>query len=76
MGPISATGKGKGARRAEPKVAGYEVREDSVALRCPDVACAFHRALPVYVIDEDVYEQAPVAGHRDRRQVRDAGLPA
>jgi hypothetical protein len=59
MGPISATGKGKGARRAEPKVAGYEIREDSVALRCPDTTCAFHRSLPIYVIDEDVYDKRP-----------------
>lgn len=60
MGPIAATGKGGGRRRGpEPKVAGYEAREDTVVLRCPDLTCEFNRSLPVYVIDEDVYEHQP-----------------
>jgi hypothetical protein len=58
MGPIAAVGKGK-ASRTEPKVAGYTVREDTVALHCPDGACPFHKSLPIYVIDEDVYEHRP-----------------
>src|SRR5579875_308721 len=60
MGPIEASGKGRGRRRGpEPKVAGYEAREDTVVLRCPDSTCDFHSALPIYVIDEDVYEYQP-----------------
>jgi hypothetical protein len=59
MGPIGATGKKAGRRGPEPKVAGYEVREESVVLRCPDRACDFHQGLPIYVIDEDVYVYRP-----------------
>lgn len=58
MGAITSTGK-KGARAPDVKVAGYERREDTVILRCPDTACSFHHALPIYVIDEDVYDHRP-----------------
>lgn len=60
MGAIEATGKGQGRRAgATPKVAGYVSREDTVALRCPDTSCEFSRSLPIYVIDDDVYERKP-----------------
>lgn len=60
MGPIDATGKSRGRRRGpEPKVAGYVAREDTVIMRCPDSSCDFHSALPIWVIDEDVYEHRP-----------------
>lgn len=58
MGAITSTGK-KAARGPDLKVAGYERREDTVVLRCPDSACSFHHALPIYVIDEDVYDHRP-----------------
>jgi Helicase conserved C-terminal domain len=38
---------------------GYAQRDGTVELHCPDARCAFTRALPVYVIDEDIYEQRP-----------------
>ncbi len=61
MGPIEAIGKAaRGGKAKEPKVAGYVQRGDTVALVCPDSQCEFNgRALPVYVIDTDVYEQRP-----------------
>jgi hypothetical protein len=43
-----------------PKVLGYERSGDTVAFRCPDAACPFHGLpLPVYVTDEDIYQQRP-----------------
>jgi hypothetical protein len=61
MGPIERTGqrRSRGPRTPEPKIAGYDRRGDTVALRCPDASCDYNRALPVYVIDTDVYEQRP-----------------
>ena len=38
---------------------GYERRGDTVAYACPDRACEFRQSMPVYVIDEDIYEQRP-----------------
>lgn len=42
-----------------PRVIGYEQREDTVIFRCPDNACDFNDSLPIYVIDEDIYEKRP-----------------
>lgn len=58
MGAVDAE-KGVGAQ--VPKVAGY-VRGASISFRCPDRSCPFSRpsnTLPVYVVDEDVYDQQP-----------------
>lgn len=56
MGPFSASGK---TSRSTPKVAGYRESEGTVQLECPDPSCFFSDELPVYVIDEDVYEARP-----------------
>ena len=58
MGPVNLTGRGR-ARRNVPKVIGYERRGDTVAYACPDRACEFRQSMPVYVIDDDIYEQRP-----------------
>ncbi|GAA6616838.1 helicase-related protein [Scytonema sp. NUACC26] len=44
-----------------PKVLGYIQSRGTVIFKCPDPACEFHKhdGLPVYVIDEDVYEKRP-----------------
>lgn len=42
-----------------PKVTGYIQEGDTVAFRCPDSKCEFAGHLPIYVIDEDVYEFRP-----------------
>ena len=34
-------------------------RGDTVVFSCPDSSCEFHQRLPVYVIDEDIYERRP-----------------
>lgn len=56
MGPFSATGK---TTRSTPKVAGYSEAEGTVRLECPDPKCYFSDGLPVYVVDEDIYEIRP-----------------
>jgi len=59
MGPIAATGKRRRGGGPEQKVAGYERHGEGVRLCCPDQNCEFSGGLPVYVIDEDVYEFRP-----------------
>lgn len=41
------------------KILGYKRTQGTVAFYCPDRNCEFSKALPVYVIDEDIYEQKP-----------------
>jgi hypothetical protein len=40
-------------------VLGYEQRGETVVFKCPDNACEFSTGLPVYIIDEDIYENKP-----------------
>ena len=56
MGPIKHSRR---PPRSVPRVLGYERSKDSVILRCTDQLCPFHRQLPVYVIDEDIYAHRP-----------------
>ncbi len=58
MGPVNLTGRGRG-RRGVPKVIGYTQRGNTVAYACPDRNCEFRQSLPLYVIDEDIYETRP-----------------
>jgi len=55
MGPI----RQKAGRGWDTKVAGYFRRGNTVIYKCPDSACRFNSELPVYVIDEDIYEIKP-----------------
>jgi hypothetical protein len=41
------------------KVLGYEQRANTVIFKCSDRDCEFHNQLPVYAIDEDIYETRP-----------------
>jgi len=50
--------KGKVPRGA-PKVIGYQQSGGTVIFKCPDQACQFKNGLPIYVIDEDIYEHRP-----------------
>lgn len=59
MGPNRAAGRGRGRRGGAPRVIGYERRDNTVAYACPDRRCEFHGLLPLYVIDEDIYEKRP-----------------
>lgn len=62
MGPVNLAagrGRGRGRRGSVPRVIGYERRDNTVSYACPDRRCEFHGALPLYVIDEDIYEKRP-----------------
>lgn len=59
MGPIEKKDiHGRQARNAS-RVAGYMEDGGTVVFRCPDTSCEFTSGLPVYVIDEDIYEVKP-----------------
>jgi hypothetical protein len=48
--------------RGMPKgsnILGYQQSRGTVVFKCSDNACEFHTGLPIYVIDEDIYEQRP-----------------
>lgn len=45
--------------RANALVVGYVRQSGTVAFRCPDSKCEFSDILPIYVIDDDVYEKRP-----------------
>lgn len=50
--------KGKKPKGA-PQLIGYEESLGTVVFKCPDRSCPFEKGLPVYVIDEDIYEKCP-----------------
>lgn len=54
MGPV----RGLGCINV-PRVIGYTQRGNTVVYTCPDRRCDFHGLLPLYVIDEDIYEKPP-----------------
>jgi len=57
MGPVKVSLPGRG-KPASP-VPGYTRRGNTVAFQCPESKCEFSRGLPIYVIDEDIYEKRP-----------------
>ena len=42
-----------------PRLLGYEELSNTVVFKCPDNDCEFRDGLPIYVIDEDIYEKRP-----------------
>jgi len=56
LGPVDGADR---LSRNVPKVLGYEQIGDRVGFRCPDSACEFREGLPVYVVDDDLYEKRP-----------------
>ncbi len=58
MGPLPRQGK---SGRGKTPVAGYDLQDRTVVFMCEDRDCAFSYPgqLPVYVIDDDVYEERP-----------------
>ncbi len=56
IGPIKYPGK---PLKNAPKVIGYEQRGTTVIFKCTDNKCEFRDGLPVYVIDQDIYENPP-----------------
>ena len=57
IGPVKNT-RG-GSRRTQQTVVGYEENESTIIFVCPDRNCTFRAGIPVYVIDEDIYEKRP-----------------
>ena len=55
-GRISRRGRGQ---KTITGILGLSQRDNTVTLNCSDSACKFYRGLPVYVIDEDIYEKPP-----------------
>ena len=56
MGPVKLDAK---TPPAVPKVHGYERQGDTVVFKCPDRTCDFAQGLPIFVIDEDIYDVRP-----------------
>jgi hypothetical protein len=56
MGPLKLTGR---YRTTLPRVIGYEREGQTVVFRCFDQYCPFSKQLPVYVIDEEIYDKRP-----------------
>jgi hypothetical protein len=56
LGPLDYP---NGRPRNAPRLIGYMPSGETVIFSCPDRDCEFNARLPVYVIDEDVYEYRP-----------------
>lgn len=56
MGPIE---HGARAPRHAPNIVGYQRAGGTVVFKCSDAECEFARGLPIYVIDDDIYEKRP-----------------
>lgn len=70
IGPVKAPHPARGSRSGRvrgrrqsatqrPSLIGLRRQGSTVLLHCPDTSCEFHSALPVFVIDEDIYEAPP-----------------
>jgi len=56
------TGRGRGGRGRNQQnilLLGVDQRNNTIALHCSDPDCSFNKRLPVYVVDEDIYESPP-----------------
>ncbi len=38
---------------------GYKIKNDRLSVHCPDINCHFHDELPIYIVDETIYEKRP-----------------
>lgn len=61
MGPLRQAKVGRSRGKKTNRVAGYSRAGDTVVFQCEDRHCTFSAParLPIYVIDEDVYEKCP-----------------
>jgi hypothetical protein len=57
IGPLGESGRR--SRSKGPRLLGYEEVSGSVRICCTDNECEFSTGLPLYVIDEDIYEHRP-----------------
>ncbi|QQZ07681.1 helicase-related protein [Heyndrickxia vini] len=51
--------QGKGANRNEIKVIGFKNKNNNLIVACPDEQCNFHDEIPVYFVDDTIYEKQP-----------------
>jgi hypothetical protein len=53
--------KRRGRRKNESRILGYEysMLEKELKVKCPDENCSFHKGIPVYIVDESIYEKHP-----------------
>ncbi|MFB5193465.1 helicase-related protein [Neobacillus sp. KR4-4] len=51
--------KGKGAKPNESQVIGFKNKNNCLIVACPDEQCSFHDDIPVYFVDETIYEKQP-----------------
>jgi hypothetical protein len=59
MGPTDEQQRQKRGRGHQPVIPGYVKRRDVVRLACPDRDCEFRSGLPMYVVDDDIYDKRP-----------------
>jgi Helicase conserved C-terminal domain len=38
---------------------GYKMKDNRLIIHCPDKNCHFHHELPIYIVDETIYEKRP-----------------
>lgn len=58
IGPLRDQGKrGRGSKA--PRVLGYDEAGGTVRISCTDSTCEFAAGLPLFVIDEDIYDHRP-----------------
>ncbi|MEI4769800.1 helicase-related protein [Psychrobacillus sp. FJAT-51614] len=51
--------KGKGSKYNETVPLGFKRVNEQLKVQCPDENCAFHNEIPVYFVDESIYEKKP-----------------
>jgi len=56
MGPIQYA---KRPPKFAPKTLGLEQKETTILFKCPDTKCDFSDSMPIFLIDEDVYDFRP-----------------
>lgn len=56
LGPLALP---QNVPRNVPKVVGYEHQGNAVVFRCSDRYCDFYNQLPIFVVDEDIYNTTP-----------------
>ncbi|MBR9673916.1 helicase [Bacillus cereus] len=54
----STLGKVKGAGK-QSVVLGFKSKKNELVTYCPDKECHFHKEIPVYFVDESIYEKCP-----------------
>jgi len=46
-------------KKGDPQHFGYRMVEGRLVIHCPDGNCHFHDELPIYIVDETIYEKRP-----------------